>query len=137
VVDGRGVEMRRVHKLNLHLHSQKKKTISERKKEKKTKMSTSNKKFIVSNYYKKRGYTIDSCWYTDTCSFCGNKDHCEVASWKKQAMFWPNCFQNLNGKVWRVKSTGGEEIPASPIKGGRCFPESCNNTRGHPQQRSK
>jgi hypothetical protein len=67
--------------------------ISERKKNNKTKGSTSNKKFHVCHCCKKRGHTIPSFWYAEACSFCEKKGHCEAICWKKQAMFhMPDCF---------------------------------------------
>jgi hypothetical protein len=92
--------MRRVHKLNLHLHSERNnKPISERKKKKKTRGSMSNKTFLVCHCCKKRGHTIDNCWYAKTCSHCGKKGHLEASCWEKQATCHrTDCFQRRNGK---------------------------------------
>jgi hypothetical protein len=77
------------------------KKINERKKKKKTRRSMSNKKFRVFHCCKKRGHTIDSFWYANTCSHCRNKGHCEETCWKKQAMFIGLIvFIMLNGKKY-------------------------------------
>jgi hypothetical protein len=79
---------------------ERKKPISERKKKKKTKGSTSNKTFLVCHCCKKRGHTIDNCWYIETCSHCGKKGHLEASCLGEEATYChrKDCFQRRNGK---------------------------------------
>jgi len=55
------------------------KEINEIKKNKNTRGSTSNTKFIICHCCKKRVHTIDNCWYEETCSHCGKKFHLEIS----------------------------------------------------------
>jgi hypothetical protein len=99
VVDCRREVMRRVQRLNLHLHSEEATSRSTWKKKKKNHGYASGKTSLVCHCCRKKGHSTANCWYSKVCSFCGKKGHHVASCWEKQATCHkPDCFQRRNGK---------------------------------------